>query len=232
MFTIHNVSALIYDKKGAAQNAHHTPMTDHKHQRQLVERFAHGKIMMLQNQLDTPNGKRMLAELRRSVATRPGENTATWSIEFENLPEELAGIGTQPATPAEWAMHLAITNYAVHQQSKTSPMYVPTNYTNKELHGLGHAVHQLVILEQKDKLKQLEHDQMPTRFNALITAETIEGTAHYLRQIVSQLRGKSIPLDYSRLAGQLFDLGSPYTRNNVRLELAREYTHIPFADKQ
>ena len=65
---------------------------------------------------------------------------------------------------------------------------------------------------------------MPRRFKALVTAESIEELAHYARQLVTQLRGERIPLDYARLAGQLYDFQNPYYRSRVRLEWAREFS--------
>jgi CRISPR system Cascade subunit CasB len=64
---------------------------------------------------------------------------------------------------------------------------------------------------------------MPRRFSALVTAESIDEVAHYARQIVQQLRSVEVPLDYGRLAGQLYVFQYSYLRDRVRLEWAREF---------
>ena len=64
---------------------------------------------------------------------------------------------------------------------------------------------------------------MPRRFRAFITAESMEETLHYARQIVQQLRGAAISLDYAKFATQLYDLQNPYRANKIRLAWGREY---------
>lgn len=192
--------------------------------RRQAVRYMEQRLGRLLNRIDSPASRAQLAQLRRSVSKLPGEVPETWEIEFANMPSMLAGTGANPPTPGEWAIHLALSLFAVHQQSQALPMHRACNWKQRELYGLGHAVRRLVALSQGE---QLEPGQMPRRFSALVTADSIEEVAHYLRQIVQQLRAASLPLDYARLAGQLYDFQQQHLRDRVRLEWGREFSEAP-----
>ena len=160
-----------------------------------------------------------LAHLRRAVGKAPGTVPEVWELEFEGLPAALVGRGSD-ASAGEWAVHLALSLYAVHQQSQLVGMYRPTDFANDEYHNLGHAVRQFA---RRDAGEELEPGQMPRRFSALVTAGSIQEVAHYARQLVQQLRAAGIPLDYAALARQLYHFQLPYRRDSVRLEWGREY---------
>lgn len=157
-------------------------------------------------------GGAWLAELRKA-GDAPGSSPVTWALEFEGFPEDLIGRTDQPS-PGERAAHLAFKLYAIHQQSQSLPMH----QHGKE-HGLGAAVFRLQARQSESVLQ----GKLPSRFAALGTASTFEETSHYARQLVTQLRGESIPLDYGRLASQLYLLQSPATADSVRLEWGRGF---------
>lgn len=161
-------------------------------------------------------GARQLAALRHAVTREPGTVAETWPIEFEGLPQELVGKGDVPS-PGEYAVHSALTLYALHQQSQTLPMH----RRGKE-HGLGQAIRHLVC-QDSARFSNLEPGQMPRRFAALVTAESYAETLHYARQLVQQLRVASIPIDYALFAKQLFDLQSPFAADRVRLNWGRGF---------
>lgn len=192
-----------------------------REQRGRVERYVANRIAWLQDHRNGPRSKSLLAALRRAVGAQPGEVLETCDFEFERMPEELRGRGNEPATVGEWAVHLAFVLYAVHQQSQESGMYRECDFENGQYWGFGNAVKLLTL---KGDGEQLEQGQMPSRFAALVTSESVEELAHYARQLVQQLRGASIPLDYGRLAGQLYWYQMPAFRNRVCLEWAREFS--------
>lgn len=199
-----------------------------KERRKRIERYVSNRVAWLQDHRKESYSKGLLAALRRSVAAQPGEVLDTCDFEFERLPDELRGRGSEPATAGEWAAHLAFALYAVHQQSQESNMHCACSHGREQHHGLGHAVKQLAL---KGTGEQLEQGQMPSRFAALVTSESVEELAHYARQLVQQLRGASIPLDYGRLAGQLYWYQLPEYRNRVCLEWAREFSN-PVGESQ
>lgn len=192
-----------------------------REQRNRVEQYVSNRIAWLQNHRSESRSKGLLAALRKTVAAQPGETLETCEFEFGRLPNELKGRGSEPVTAGEWAAHLAFALYAVHQQSQDAEMYRKCDIESSQYWGLGNAVK---LLSLKGAGEQLEQGQMPSRFAALVTSESVEELAHYARQLVQQLRGASIPLDYGRVAGQLYWYQIPEFRNRVCLEWAREFS--------
>jgi CRISPR system Cascade subunit CasB len=182
--------------------------------------FVNARISTIQNDYLSSSGKsqgaRRLAALRHAMTMPIGSSADAWPIEFEGLPAQLVGRGSEPSR-GEFSIHAALTLYAYHQQGKSEPMHVRGGE-----HGLGNAVRQMVLREH-DRYANLEPGEMPRRFRALITAESMEETLHYARQLVQQLRGAGIPVDYAYLAAQLYDLQDPYKADEVRLAWGRGY---------
>jgi len=175
--------------------------------RQIIEEYAARRIARIQRAyLDSTQseGAAWLAELRRSGA-EPGSSPATWVLEFEGFPETLMGRRDEPSH-AERAVHLALTLYAVHQQSQRDQMHC----RGREF-GMGRAVAKLLARSDSTDL-----DKPPTRFAALATADTFGEISHYARQLITQLRSASIPLDYGTLTGDLYQLQNPKTADSVR----------------
>lgn len=188
-----------------------------------IKKYVHERISSIQeNYLSAGNksrGARKLAALRHALQMPIGANADAWPIEFEGFPAELAGKGPEPSR-AELAVHGALTLYAFHQQGQTMPMHKSGNEC-----GIGCAVRRLV-LQEKEHYANLETGEMPRRFRAFITAESMEETLHYARQLVQQLRAASIPLDYALLAAQLYDLQNPYKVDSIRLVWGRGYSFL------
>lgn len=191
-----------------------------KNPREQLRAYASRRVSAIQSDYLSegrkPKGARKLAVLRRAVGKDPGVIPETWSLEFDEIPNCLMGQRQDPST-GELAVHGALTLYAVHQQSQTKKMHV----SGKE-HSLGVAVRSLVEKEAA-KHGSLEPGELPRRFAAMVTAQSITETIHYARQIVQQLRSASIPLDYGLLAQQLYDLQNPYRADAVRLSWGRDY---------
>lgn len=161
------------------------------------------------------NAARQLAELRRAAGKEPGSTPNTWSIEFDGCPESLVGVGHRPSE-GENAIHAALTLYAIHQQSQKQGMHC----VGKE-YDFGSAVGRYVYLNRSSK--NLEDGELPRRFAAMVTAASIDEVVHYARQLIKMLRSASIPIDYGRLARQLFLFQDPYARSGVLLEWGRSY---------
>ena len=189
--------------------------------RASIEHYVANRVGWLQKHRNEARTKALLAALRKTVAKSPGEAVDTWDFEFSGMPDNLRGVGSNPATEGEWAIHLAISLYALHQQSQEQDMYQVCDFDGGQYWGFGHAVKRLVF---KGEDGQNEQGQMPSRFAALVTSETTEELAHYARQIVQQLRANSITVDYGRLAGQLYWYQSPMRSSRVSLEWAREFS--------
>ena len=139
-----------------------------------------------------------LARLRRGVGHQPGDLPELWGVLLQDMPEDFQG--KNGPSREEWAVYLALTLYAVHQQSQPDPM-------NSTTYSLGQAVRQWA--ERSAPGQDWTESSILRRFNALATADTLPEIAQHLRGIVQLLRaakGGAIPLEYPQLAVDLYDL--------------------------
>lgn len=189
--------------------------------------FVGKRIAAIQNAYLSASGRakgaRELATLRHAVTKTPGDVADTWPLELEGMPAVLVGRRDAPS-PGEWAVHAALTLYAIHQQSQTTPMH-----QRGWEYGLGQAIRQLVR-RNPDAYTSLEEGELPRRFAALVTAESFPETVHYARQLVSQLRGEAIPLDYALLAQQFYDLQMPGRTDATKLAWGRGFAQYRKVD--
>lgn len=156
-----------------------------------------------------------LAELRRGVGRIPGDIPALWGMIFTDLPEEFYSKNSDPSA-AEWAIYLALTMFACHQQGhdfKTEWMYA-------EGIRFGTAVRKLAPMNEDtdEDLKRIRN-----RFNRIITAADMPELAHHLHSMVSLLRGNAIPLDYTDLAIDLYRYHFHAARAGVRLKWGQDF---------
>lgn len=155
--------------------------------------------------------KAELAQLRRNIGKKPGELPELWGVLFENLPEELMSRSGEP-TWEEWAISIALSLYALHQQGNE----IGSGTVYQEGSVLGAAVRKLVHSED-------DLDRIRRRFNVCATAADIQECAHYLRSIVQLLRADNIPLDYPMLAGDLYQFQCPEGAAKVRLRWGQDF---------
>lgn len=147
-----------------------------------------------------------LAALRSAVSMRPGEAPSIWSL--TDVPSA-ATAGDAP-TREEWAVHTAMTLYAVHQQSRTEGVHVPGR-------GLGAAARALI------GPPDAEDPSARKRFDALVTSATLAELRHHLRGFVARLRARGVPLDYGQLAADLVLFQTPGGTRSVKLRWSRQY---------
>lgn len=153
----------------------------------------------------------MLAHLRHAVGKPPGSVPAVWSV---TLADELAGpdAGDEP-TAAETATHIALTLYAVHQQSASKPMH-------RRGYGLGRSVRELRHTDS-------DTDPILRRFQAVGTAASLDELVHHTRGLVQLLRAAKIPLDYGLLADDLVHWQQDSAAARVRLQWGRDFYRAP-----
>ena len=184
---------------------------------QDVKLYAAQQLHRLQSLPDNQR-RAELAKLRRGIGHAPGELPELWGSFLLGMPESFQGRSAPSA--AEWAVYLALTLYAMHQQGNDRPMNCPGNT-------LGRAVRQLA---ERNAGKDWEESSVLRRFNALATAEEIPEISHHLRgmvQLLSAAKDGAIPLDYPQLAVDLYELQCTdprYTQipANVRLRWGRD----------
>lgn len=186
-----------------------------------VAAYVDRRVGALVHTAQSPSTRATLARLRGAVSREPGTVPEIWSVTIDGAP----GIprGDEP-TAEERAIHLAMTLFATHQQSRSRPMHVRGR-------GLGQAVR---FLEQARGERDAAVSPVRRRFDALATAASLDEAAHHLRGLVGQLRsaGEGIGLDYGALAEDLFDLQVPGRADRVRLRWARQYYRLIDRDSE
>ena len=121
-----------------------------------------------------------LAKLRRGIGHAPGDLPELWGSFLLEMPESFQGRSAPSA--AEWAVYLALTLYAMHQQGNDRLMNCPGNT-------LGRAVRQLA--ERNSAGQDWTEASVLRRFNALATAEEITEISYHLRGMIPAAeRGK------------------------------------------
>ena len=154
------------------------------------------------------------AHLRANVNREPGIDGSIWEITVDGVPGHPQ---SDEPTREELAVHTALTLFAVHQQG-----------AGEEMHrggvGLGQAVRRLddIIGGGSDETVS----PVRRRFNALVTAETLDELRNHLRGLVTQLRAKGIALDYGMLADDICQFQWPGQADSVRRRWARQYYRL------
>lgn len=140
-----------------------------------------------------------LARLRKGIGHEPGELPELWGSFLLDMPDEFRGYNA--ASDEEWAIYIALTYYALHQQGKDKIM-------NSDGKSLGRAVRELVELTTSPGQDWTESSILK-RFNKLVTASEISEISHHLRGMIQLLRSApngGVSLDYPQLAADLYML--------------------------
>jgi CRISPR system Cascade subunit CasB len=151
-----------------------------------------------------------LARLRRGVGKPAG--SVLDIVEHTHAEEFVFGWDEDEPSYAENAAHVAMTLYALHQQSQRRAMHAPGRR-------FGAAVRRLVPEPRPDA-------PVARRFAALGTADSFDELSHHLRGLVQLLRREQIPLDYGLLARDLWSWQLPGHAARVRLRWGRDF-HFP-----
>ena len=156
-----------------------------------------------------------LAKLRRGIGHAPGELPELWGCFLLGMPESFQGRSAPSA--AEWAVYLALTLYALHQQGEENVSMNEKGCT------LGRAV-RLLSQNSAAAAQDWTESSVLRRFNALATADSMPELSHYLRGMLQLFRENEpkLKLDYPRLAVELYRFQIPDQAANVRLQWGRD----------
>ncbi|MFT3663181.1 MAG: type I-E CRISPR-associated protein Cse2/CasB [Gordonia sp. (in: high G+C Gram-positive bacteria)] len=165
-----------------------------------------------------------LAKLRRAATSDIGEDPAAWQVAFLGFGDRTSDDLPFP-TAQETGVYLALTTFALHQQSKNESMHVDGPSLGTALNRLAHA----------GGGADGPSEPVIRRFNALVTADSDEETRWHLRSLIGQLRARSIELDYGRLADDLAALAGRTrkgenegaARRRVQLQWSRDFSRTP-----
>ena len=156
-----------------------------------------------------------LANLRRGAGRKPGDDPRIWAALFADLPEEMMGYGGEPSRE-EWAIHTALTLFAVHQQS----LDLKSRGMDRKGESLGDAASRLVAAGGGDDDAR---ERVARRFHQIALAPDIAALAYYLRSFIQLLRGAEIGLDYPGLARDLYRYQLPDGAASVRLQWGQDF---------
>ncbi len=155
--------------------------------------------------------KGQLAELRRGAGTQPGELPALWGAFLSDLPDEMLSRDGE-ASRSEWAIYIALTLFALHQQGKD----LKCESVNTKGKGLGSAVAELVKTEE-------DRQRVWKRFQTIATSSDVRELGYYLRSMIQLLKAEGISLDYGVLAKDIFDYQDSNRVNVVRLKWGEDF---------
>lgn len=191
-----------------------------------VGTVVHGRVQALQQGYlrDDAAAVADLARLRKGAGKTPGNVPGLWGLtyrpdnDFEQF--ERAPTGEKEEQRAELAIHVALTLFALHQQShrenwmhQASPRDGNRRTANRDL---GWAVRRLMPADDVD-------ERLRQRFVHLCTATTSTSLAVRLRGIVQLLRRAAVPLDYGLLADQLMQFHRPGGPTRIRRVWGRSF---------
>ncbi|MEV8634878.1 type I-E CRISPR-associated protein Cse2/CasB [Streptosporangium sp. NPDC051023] len=151
-----------------------------------------------------------LARLRRGAGKLPADVPDLWGMTGTERLYDEGELSETEETRAEAALFLAVTLYALHQQSRSE------QGMHRRRVELGAAVRRLMPPGDLD-------EPIRCHFVRAGSAETREALADRLRQLVSLLRRESIPLDYALLAEQLYLAQTPEGMRRVRERWGRSF---------
>ncbi|MFJ8676393.1 type I-E CRISPR-associated protein Cse2/CasB [Streptomyces sp. NPDC093589] len=195
-----------------------------------IRKLQHGYRM------DSPVAVGALARLRRGVGRPALELADLWGLtgseELLNPPDEVPDEQRQSIDHdrAELALHVAVTLWALHQQShREADMHVAD-------HGLGRAVRELMRRKAAapgdsastgEAISSSGNDEIDEplrkRFVRVSTAHSVDSLAARLREVVLLLRAGGVPLDYGLLADQLYAWQRPSDRAQVHRAWGRDF---------
>jgi CRISPR system Cascade subunit CasB len=153
-----------------------------------------------------------LAMLRRGIGKAPGSMPELWNVTFGGLPETLLSKNDEP-TKGEWAVHTALTLYALHQQGKDPGRQC----MQKEGENLGVAARRLVDREKSNE------EAVIRRFQSVALSDNFERLSWHLRGLVQLLKSKDIPLDYPALTEDLYWFHLNDRRDRIRLKWGQDF---------
>jgi CRISPR system Cascade subunit CasB len=178
--------------------------------------FVKGKIAWLYARREHSAGKADLARLRRGIGKAPGSVPELWQATLEGLPESLLSLNDKPSY-GEWAVHTALTLYALHQQGGKE---AGESCMSREGMSLGRAVRSLIEPDRGNE------PAVKRRFDAAVTADSFFEVVHHLRGLIQLMKSKDIGLDYPALTEELYRFHFVDQRDSMRLRWGQDFYRV------
>jgi CRISPR system Cascade subunit CasB len=181
-----------------------------------LDRVIDGRVTRLTKTRQTSGTTAALARLRANVGRPPGQDPDIWGLTLEGITPEAR---QDDSSPEEWAAHVALTLFAVHQQSVDAPMH------HRGI-GFGRAV---AMLDGRHPHVGDGISPVRRRFNAVVTSWSVEELAHHVRGLVGQMRSERIGFDYAAFADDLLEFQRPGGADVVRRRWGRQLHRLDHA---
>lgn len=176
-----------------------------------IGEFVKKRIAWLEGSNNDAAVRRSLAILRRGIGKAPGSMAELWDMTLKDLPESFYRETGIPSDE-EWAVYIALTLYALHQQGND----IKQKSMNADGISVGTAARRLVSGDD-------EETRIKRRFDRIITSQSITELSNHLRGMVQLLKQSSVPLDYAMLAEDIYRFRSDKGRDRVRLKWGQDY---------
>lgn len=157
----------------------------------------------------SPASRALMAQLRQAASSEPGTAPSVWGVTLEGLPDLPPGRRER----TEQAIHIALTQFAEHQQSRQRSMHDAKQ-------PFGRAVRRLASAQNPDAPHETP---VYRRFTAMSTATTLPGLLAHSRGLITQLRSHEIPFNYGRYAEDLYWFLSPQGAREVHRQWGRDF---------
>ncbi len=174
-----------------------------------VYSYTKSKINSLQG--GDPWSKAMLAKLRRGAGKDIRDSHESWEIVIGGLPDNLVGNDTRYGfvpSPAESAIHSALTLYAVHMQGQSTSV-------SQEDVTFARAAGKLMSLSDSGGIKR--------RFDAISTASNIDELTYHARGLIQLMRQHNLHFNYPGLASDLYRYQLPNGPREVLLKWGQDF---------
>ena len=176
--------------------------------------FVNKKIFYLQQLEGSSQGNAELAWLRRGIGKNPGEMPDLWGILYEDMPENFIGNTDEPSKE-ELSCYTALTLFALHQQGM--------NIASQCMHIKGKKIGQSLRMLSDALGDAGAENRVLKQLSALSTSKNRDEYSYHLRKIVYLLKSEKIPLDYGKLATDLYLLQYDEYASSVKLQWARDF---------
>ncbi|MFB0918618.1 MAG: type I-E CRISPR-associated protein Cse2/CasB [Clostridiaceae bacterium] len=170
-------------------------------------------ISKMSNSLELSSTKAMLSKLRNSIGHNESQTIEIWKEVFPELPESFLSRDGN-LTKEERSILTALQLYAMHQQGKPKSVNLSFKLedlkSNEEIKSKDDesktkSIRYFNIGDSLSKLREAgESSSIDSRFNAMITASSINEFTNHLRHLLSIFKSKEeSKVNYAKLAEDL-----------------------------
>ncbi len=189
-----------------------------------VKKFVKMRLSQFEHSKNEAAVRADLARLRRGAGKSPLEAPEVWSLTLFGLDDDLLCKEGEPSK-AEWAVHIAMTLYAIHQQS--SDISTANMNCEGEEYNLGRSLGRMIVDTPTE-------ERITRRFNIMATSENLSELSVHLRGLIQLMRAHTppIPLDYARLAEELYYYQMSKYTQRIRMSWGQNFYSRTPIEKQ